>query len=309
ARHGTAHGRVRLAGWLGLHVAAALLGAAARLLRDGPPARLEAGWGAVPNLLVVSGRAPVSIPMRVLDARGRVLPPAPVRYAWESGAPAEVSPEGVVRCGQRGDAMVRATLGDVTARVRVSCQPVWYVSMPRWYNFVAGDAPQPLRMGAMGLDGRPVTRLAADVAVADPSVARVVGTRVHALRPGRTFIRAHAGGSTAAAAVTVFEPVRSLAGLRDDQRYVFASLRLAPGERARWPLPVGTFSLVNHVGPLGDAPDLAVSGPVRCQPAPGPGVHQTFCRAWRRGATVTLSRPADAATPVDGALALERDRP
>lgn len=306
-RHGTPEGRAQLAVWLTGLAFISLLGPLALLLREAPPAQLIAGTGDVPNQVVVSTTEPVSIPMRVLDASGSVLRSTDVRYAWESGTPATVLPNGVVACTEPGEAVVRATLGALSARVQLSCQPVLRLRMKGWYNFVVGGPAQELHVGGIGADGRPVTRLAADIRVDDRTVAVLNDAHVHPLAPGRTFVTANAGKRLAHAAVTVFEPVRTLEGLRPDQLYVLASARLDPGETVRWPLPSGYFWLVNHVDELGRAPELTVAGRVTCGPEAAPGVYRMYCLALGPDASVTLVHPSTSTSTLFGALALERD--
>ena len=307
------HGPARVVGSV---MALALVSAgavAAWEARKGPPAYLVAGLTGAGEQVVVSTRRPVQLPMRVFDADGDPLAPIGVRYTLESGASASVSPEGVVRCAERGDAVVRASLGPLVTRVALSCQPVRWLSMRGWYNFALGDAAQPLRVGAIGLDGQPVSRLAADVRIDDPSIATFErtpeGTRLVPLAPGRTIVHVSAGGQHTGARVTVFEPVSTLEGLEPEQRYVLASTRLAPRASVRWPLPVGHFWLVNQVDGNGDAPGLAVGGPVTCRPALAPGVYRTRCVVRGSGASITLAHPGSGASALDAVLAIERDDP
>ena len=307
------HGPARVVGSV-MGLAIASFGAVAALqARKGPPAYLVAGVTGAGDRIVVSTRRPVQLPMRVFDADGDVLAATGVRYSWESGAPASVAPDGVVRCSGRGDAVVRAALGPLVTRVVLSCQPVRWLHMRGWYNFTLGDPAQAMRVGAIGLDGAPVSRLAADVRVEDPSVATFErtpeGMRIRPLAPGRTRVHVSAGGRHTGTAVTVFEPVSTLEGLRPEQRYVLASTRLAARTSVRWPLPLGRFWLVNQVDGNGDAPALAVAGPVTCVPAPGPGVYRTRCSARGSGASVTLAHPGPNARALDAVLALERDDP
>ncbi len=307
------HGPARVVGSI-MGLALVSAGAvAAWEARQGPPAYLVAGLTGAGEHVVVSTRSPVQLPMRVFDADGDALAPIGVRYTVESGAPASVSSDGVVRCLERGDAVVRAALGPLVTRVVLSCQPVRWLSMRAWYNFARGDAAQPLRVGAIGLDGQPVSRLAADVRIDDPSIATFErtpeGTRLVPLAPGRTIVHVSAGGLHTGARVTVFERTTTLHGLRPEQRYVLASTPLMPGASVRWPLPEGRFWLVNQVDGNGDAPSLAVAGPVTCRPALGPGVYRTHCEARSGGAAVTLAHPGAAVGPLDAVLALEREAP
>ena len=307
------HGPARVVGSV-MGLALASFGVVAALqARKGPPAYLVAGLTGAGDRVVVSTRRPVQLPMRVFDADGDALAATGVRYGWESGARASVAPDGVVRCSERGDAVVRADLGPLVTRVVLSCQPVRWLYMRGWYNFALGDPAQAMRVGAIGVDGRPVSRLAADVRVEDPSVATFErtpeGMRIHPLAPGRTTVHVSAGGHHAGATVTVFEPVSTLEGLGPEQRYVLASTRLAPRTSVRWPLPVGRFWLVNQIDGNGDAPELAVAGPVTCMPALAPGVYRTRCVARGSGASVTLAHPGPDAGALDAVLALERDDP
>ena len=160
-------------------------------------------------------------------------------------------------------------------------------------------------MGGYGYDGRPVTRIAAVASVEDPRIVKLEGRRVKPLAPGRTFVTVSTGERWVRAAVTVFEPVRSLEGLRPDQRFVMAPVRLAPGRSVRWPLPEGDVWLVNQVNEVGDAPTMEVSG-ARCDPLPAPGVYRTECYVGAGGAWVTLSWPSGAPAPIESMLALER---
>ena len=306
-RHGSPAGRARLAVWLAGSVFLSLGIVVALLARGGPPARLVVGAEGVTNRLVVSTMRPVLIPVRVLDSSGALLPESDVRYAWESGARASVSPRGVVRCNGRGDALVRASLGSLIAHFRLSCQPVRELRTRPWHNLVLGGPAQELRVGGIGVDGAPVTRLAAKFSVEDTTVAVLDDMWIRPLSPGRTFVNVNVGGHSARTAVTVFEPVSTLEGLRPDQRYVVAVVRLRPGEEVRWPLSEGRYWLVNQVNGEGDAPALGVAGPVACLPAPEPGVHRTHCVVRRPGAFVTLARQPTAASAIVAELAVEKE--
>ena len=300
--------RARLAAWLAVPVFVSLGLVALMLGRSGPAAHLVPGVsGAAAERIVVSTLRPIKIPLRVLDASGHVLPDTGVRYAWESGARASVSPLGVARCAERGDAMVRATLGELVTRIRLNCQPVHQLRMKHWHNLVLGGPTQELRVGGIGLDGEPVTRLAADVSIRDRTVAVLDGTSIRPVAPGRTFVTVSVGSNTVTSAVTVFEPVRTLERLRPDQNFVVASVRLDPGQAVRWPLPEGRFWLVNQVNHEGDAPALDVTGPVVCMPVPKLGVYRTHCRARTSGAFVTLAHSRTATSAIVGELVLEKD--
>jgi hypothetical protein len=310
-RCGCAHERARLAASVATSSIVLSLALTTFLLsRNGPPARLVPGEKNYTGQIVVSTARPMQLPVRVLDASGHSLPATAVRYAWESGSTMPVSPDGVVQCTDRRDAMVRASLGSLVTRFRLSCQPVQAIDMKTWYNFVVGDAPQAMRVSGIGFDGEPVSRLSANITIENPKIATLDENRLRPLAVGRTFITVSVGDRMARGAITVFEPVASFEALRDDQHYVIASVPLAPGKEVRWSLPVGYFVLVNQVNYKGDAPTMSIEGPVTCMPALGPGVYRTSCLSRAVGATVSLANPASSEAPIVGELALERlDRP
>ncbi len=279
--------------------------------RDGPPARLIAGTR---DTVLVNFMRPVSLPMRVLDADGRILPDTGVRYAWVAGEPVSVSARGVVTCERPGDATVRAALGSIATNLLLQCRPVREVRGSYSADFVLGDSARDLDVVAVGMDGGLVTLLSAWLSVEDSTVAGLTGLRVHPRSPGETRVNLRVGDRTADFMVRVFELLPSLEGLRSDQRLVAAQVRLARGASVRWPLPTGRFYL--SLVPKSDvkvAPTLAVDGAVMCSPALEPGVNDTCCVARLPGAWVTVENPpqagATAAAPVlVGTLTLHRDR-
>ena len=279
--------------------------------RDGPPIRLVAGTR---DTVLLNFVRPVSLPMRVLDAEGRLLPDTGVRYTWVAGAPVSVSARGVVTCARAGDATVRASLGPLSTNLLLRCRPVREVRAGYWTDFVLGDSARELDVVAVGVDGRLVTLLGAWLSVDDSSVAVLHGLRVHPRSPGETRVGLRVGDRTADFMVRVFEPVPTFERLRSDQRLVAAPVRLARGTSVRWPLPMGRFYLSLLPTPNAKAaPTLAVDGAVMCIPALGPGVYDTRCVGRMPGAWVTVEYPPEpgartAAPAVVGTLTLHRDR-
>jgi hypothetical protein len=313
-RHGTPQGRARLAAYVAACVLTFSVAAMVWLARNGPPARLVADES---DGIVVNNLLPVQLSMHAFDAGGHRLERTDVRYQWVSGAPIPVSVRGVVTCTHRGNAVVRATLGPLGTHVVIHCQPVRALRGASWGNFVLGDSARTLELEAIGLDGRPVTRIAARLRVRDSTVATLDGGRLLPLRPGSTGIDVEVGDQRTSAKVTVFELVRTFEGLRPDQRWVVASVHLLRGASVRWPLPVGLFFLTLNPGSTegGFATTslahwtltLSVAGPIMCMPALGPGVVDTHCLARGAGATLTIAHPGSAAPEeVGGMIALER---
>jgi hypothetical protein len=324
-RHGTPSARARLAASILAVVATFSVLTFAWLTRNGPPASLVSGAGFDSDGIVVNNLGPVQLSMSVLDARGHRLERAEVHYQRISGAPIQVSTRGVIRCTRPGDAIVRASLARLHRDFVIHCEPVRTIRSAGWGNFVVGQPPGTLTVDATGLDGQPVTRIAARLRVEDSTIATLDSSgRLQPLRPGQTYIDIEIGDRVAGAVVTVFEPVRTFGGLGPDQRWVVAPIRLTRGASIRWPLPTGLFFLSfstdssevpatrGFVGfgslPIGPSPiSMSVSGPIMCMPELGPGVLDTHCLARGPGVTLTLTYSGPGVSQeIVGSLALER---
>jgi hypothetical protein len=284
--------------------------AIAVLLRGGPPAQLfiEGQRGAdVSDGIVLNTRRPVQLAVRVLDAKGRALPSTDVRYRWAAGMPLKVTPGGVVTCKRRGDATVRASIGALEATVLLRCRPVKDIRTQMGMNFIAGDSGRELSFYALGLDGSPVDRLAGELRVTDSTVATLTGTRIRPVAPGYTTVILRAGDTESWTRISVYEPVRSLEGLRPDQRLVVAPVRLRRAESIRWPLPMGLFRLqYRRTSGARAIPDFAVEGLVMCMPDFTPTIVDVSCLVRAPGATLRMTHPVIPSEEIAGSLALER---
>jgi hypothetical protein len=324
-RYGTPSARARLAASMLAVVVTFSVLTLAWLTRNGPPARLLVGSGMDSNGIVINNLGPVQLSMSVLDARGHRLERTEVHYQRISGAPIQVSTRGVIKCTRPGDAIVRASLAPLHKDFVIHCEPVKTIRGVGWGNFVVGDPPSTLAVDAIGLDGQPVTRIAARLRVDDSTVATLDSSgRLRPLRPGKTGIDIEIGDREAGAVVTVFEPVRTFEGLRPDQLWVVAPIRLTRGASIRWPLPTGLFFLSFSTDSsevpatsgfqgfgftsIAQSPiSMSVTGPIMCMPELGPGVLDTHCLARGPGATLTLTYSgAGVSREVVGTLALER---
>jgi hypothetical protein len=291
-----------------LVLTAALIG-----LRSGDvPVRLEIDGQRTAKAsdgVVVNTRHPVRLAMRVFDAKGHALKSTEVQYRWISGAPVSVSANGVVTCSYAGDAVLRASLGALATTVRVKCLPVKEVRADTWIQLVVGDPPQELAFVALDPDGMPVNRLTGELRVQDSSIATLERGRIRPLAPGNTAVTIRVGDGEGRTLVSVYEPVRTLDGLRPDQRFVVAPVRLARGETIRWRLPTGLFWLqYRRTSDTQPIPTLAVDGPIMCMPALGPTVERVHCLARGPGASVRITHPGTPAPDIAGALALEQQK-
>jgi hypothetical protein len=119
------------------------------------------------------------------------------------------------------------------------------------------------------------------------------------------------GEGEARTQVSVYERVRTFDGLRDDQRFVIAPVRLARSDTIRWPLPQGLFWLQYHSASNSQPmPTLALNGPIMCMPVPafGPAVQRVDCLARGPGATLRLAHPGLTASEITGALSIEHQK-
>jgi hypothetical protein len=321
ARHGTPRARMRLAAFSGALLLTAGAGVALRAALPGPPARLTVGDG--PEL-TINNVHPVRLSARVVDAAGRLLKGKEVRYRWAGGVPVPVSRDGVVQCTNRGASVVRASLGGVSTSVVLRCEPVaaLFLGEPAYF---AGDPPRPLVISARDAEGNEVRRIAGEVRVEDSTIATVLPTGlIRPLHAGETRLQVAIGDEADSRRLTVFERVASFEGLRPDQRWVVAPLRLERGEVIRWPLPTGRIALgfgtgvddANGASPPGRRfggtgqalPPFVmfVEGPVMCMPQLGPGVPSTGCVVRSPEARLVVAHPGGSfREPVSGAVSLQ----
>jgi len=327
-RHGTPSARARLAAWILAVVATFSVLTFAWLTRNGPPASLLVGGGVGSDGIVVNNLGPVQLSMRVLDARGHRLERTGVRYQRISGAPIQVSTRGVIKCTRPGDAIVRASLAPLHRDFVIHCEPVRTIRGAGWGNFVVGQPPGTLTVNAIGLDGQPVTRIAARLRVEDSTIATLDSSgRLRPLRSGQTWIDIEIGDRRAGDFVTVYEPVRTFEGLRPDQHWVVAPIRITRGASIRWPLPTGVFFLTfsadsSEAPPMrgfvalgsGSSPtvqspvNMSVAGPIMCTGGPEhPDLLRAYCVARAPGATLILTYSGPGGpNEIVGSLALER---
>jgi hypothetical protein len=288
------------------------------MIRAGPPYRLVP-VAATSDGIVVNNIGPVKLSTTVLDAAGRRLANADVRYQRLSGIRIPVSAGGVVKCTERGDAVLRATLGRLKKEFVVHCEPVKTIHGIGWGNFMVGDSPRTLFADAVGPHGEPVTRIAATLRVLDSAIATLDGSMLRPLRPGFTPVEIEIGDQRTGAGVTVFQRLASLEDLKPDQRWVAVRVRLERAASVRWALPVGDFFLAFSTD-TSDTPvtrsfgtsnahssvSLSVDGPIMCMPDLSSGVSNSHCLARGRGATLTITHSEKGAREVVGVLALER---
>jgi hypothetical protein len=313
-RFGGTRGRARVAAVVaGVAMVPAVI-AAGLMARAGAPARLvvEAQNGADPRGgLIVNTRHPVRLSMLVYDREGRSLSTEVVRYRLIAGAPFDISEKGVVTCSRSGDAAVRAYAGSAVTTLIVRCRPVREVRSYKWVQLVAGDSAHELSFEALAPDGGREHLLAGARFVTDTTVARLEGSSLRGVAPGGAMLVTEVGDGRQFTRVSVFEPVPSLDGLRPDQQFVIAPVRVARGAAITWPLPQGLYWLKYHrASPDDPLPALTVAGGMtECVPAFGPGVARVHCLSRAPGATLHVASTGSASFTGKVSLEVEKQQP
>lgn len=204
----------------------------------GPPARIVIG---TEGSLVVNNRRAAQIPVRVLDADGRVMADTGLRYQWMAGDSIPVSATGMVTCTRRADAHLRVSIGRVATSVLLRCRPVRNVYAAGPMQFILGDSSQEMQLQVVGMHGEPVDSFAMAVTFTKSSVVRMTGLRLYPLSIEATVATVRVGDESSSFGIHVYERVGTLAGLRPEQRFAALPLQLASGEVQRWPLPAGQW--------------------------------------------------------------------
>ena len=215
-----------------------------------PAVRLTTGRS---DTVIVNNRRATPLPIQAVDAAGRAVTEAPIRYAWTGGDSLPVDTAGTVTCTRAGDVVVRVSLGHISARVFVRCRPVEYLRFPGPVQFILGDSAmnRPLRLPvtAYGPDGQRVVVLAGSASVHDTAVAILGGLTLYPRSRGITATGVYIGGRAAWTGVHIYQRVDTLAALDTlmrvarEQRLVAVPLRLESGEFTRQRLPPGGWML------------------------------------------------------------------
>jgi hypothetical protein len=312
-RRGRPDARLRLLGAMATLALAALSIVAAVRLHVGPPARIAADRGFDTSDIVINNVGAVQMPVRALDARGHTVAKVDLRYERVSGDPIDISRSGAVACHrERGDAVVRASVGGVASLVSVHCRPVTGIHTTAWHDFLPGDPPQLLRVEAVGFDGAVVKDLRGFVRVADKRVATLRrGVLVpHAV--GSTRLTVSLGDARLDVAVVVHEIVDRFDNLTLAQRNVAMPLRLSLGDTLHLPVPAGMIWVkwMPRDGSLAH-PLITAEGPGYCHmdseafirwlPA---GEYGAYCDVGD-GARIRVARTGVGDPVISGALLLE----
>jgi hypothetical protein len=271
----------------------------------GAPARLVAARA---DTVYVNSRHAAQLPIRVLDSAGHELPARGIRYAWLSGDSLAITDSGRVTCARRLDATVRASLGDLSTRFVVHCRPIAGIRFvfDGGVPLYVGGPSHELALPAIGVDGEPVSELAATVTVGDTNVAALHGLTVEPRGAGSTSAEFDFGDCVWAVGIEVAERVPSPDSLRArEDLFLESPLRLVDGEVRGWRLPRGEYR-VALVPALGAARLALSTTAMNCSRWLGSDT-DLHCIALA-GASVDVRnpRPAGAGGTLTGALFFQR---
>lgn len=312
-RRGQPRARVRLLSAMSalLFVAASVIAAPQFIV--GPPARIAADRGFDASDIVINNVEFVQMPLRVLDAYGHTVTKAVIRYEHVSGDRIALSQSGAVSCYERGNAVVRASVDDVTSLVTVRCRPVTRIHTAASHDFLPGDPPHVLRVDAVGADGKVVKELRGSVRIGDTSVAALHGDLLTPRGAGSSRLLIAVGDAYVNVAVNVHEIVDRFDRLAPTQRNVAMRLHIARGDTLRFPVPAGLL-WVKWMSRDGGAahPTIAAEGSGYCHadseaftrwlPA---GVYGAYCDV-SDGTRIRIALGGGGDSVLTGALLLER---
>jgi len=283
-------------------------------LRNGPPANIASGYGTVDEGIVINNLGPIQLPMKVTDARGHRLPATAVHFKQIDGPAVSISSSGVVTCKQSADATIRASIGALVTNLSLHCRPVETIQTASWIDFIDGDPPRDVPFSALSPSGALVRDLRGTMHVENPDVAKVIGTTIQPVHVGVTMVQIEVGEQKGHSSVTVYERVRTFAGLTAKQRFVALPIKLAQGDTETYALPRGMFWLKYIPRHADDAPPtISVDGRIYCSVGDGIHVHRVtdgeqaaYCYAENGGATIKVAHGRMGAPVVEGAIALDR---
>jgi hypothetical protein len=216
----------------------------------GPAVRLATDAS---DTVIINSRWPKALPVHALDAKGRTIAGAPIRFTWVNGAEVPVTNAGAVTCTRSGDLRVRALLDSLTTHVFVRCRLVEHVQIQGPIQFVLGDSelsrPRPLSVGVYAADGRPVSLFTASIMLLDSEVATLRGAALVPRSRGPTVVSVHIGDREGTMGVHIYQRVEALDALdtllrvSPGQRAFAVPLRLESGAQYRQRLPPGYWML------------------------------------------------------------------
>ena len=216
----------------------------------GPAVGLVAGRG---DTVIINSHYPTALPVHALDAKGRIITNAPIRFEQDNATDLPVTSAGAVRCDRSGDHRVHAVANGLSTSVFVLCRLVEYVAVPGPIQFVIGDPalskPRPVTIGAYGADRRPVSQFVANIMLPDSDVVVLRGDTLYPRSRGVSLVGVHIGDRDGQTGVHIYQRVDAMDALdtllrvHPSYREFAVPIRLQSGEQLRQRLPPGGWML------------------------------------------------------------------
>lgn len=267
------------------------------------PARIVAG---LDDTVIINSTRATLIPVDAVDRSGRTTPVTSATFKRMSGDTIHISADGKVRCTRAGDATVRATLGTASTTFVLYCRPMRHLKYANDnYGLFVGGSPRPIDVVGVGLDGRPVTLLAARISVLDSSIVGVEHGHLTPKRRGMTTILVEAGDDHIRYVVQVLE--RSTVSDRLEPQQAFIDrVTLGSGGVRSWPVGRGRYEVSFFPDDTARGRALLTANGANCARYPDGGSHLSC--VVRDAATIYVALPqaSGARAPVTGQVVIRR---
>ncbi len=297
-------------------IGAGVAGVASYLVFKPRPTRLSMTPRAGDDTVVVNQIKTTHLRPLVFDQYGRhLLVDSAVRYQWIAGDSVSVASNGEVKCAERRDAVVRATLATLAKDFTLRCRPVVSIETPSWFDLIVGDSARDLSFVAHAPDGSAVTELRGAVSVGNGAIVEIKGTTIRAKAPGRTFADVRVGDAGVGVPIAVYEPVTSfVAGNPKRGAMMAMRVNLARGDTIITPLPEAAFWVTYYSRNRdGVPPTIEIVGSGSCTTGNGlnarrveEGQYAKYCRT-RKGDRMMIAHGTSGGQNVNGIVALRLD--
>jgi hypothetical protein len=194
------------------------------------------------DTVVINGRGPTVLPVRVVDQRGQLRSVEGLRYSHAAGQSIRVSDDGHVTCVSSGDAQVLVSWHDVAKSLFLRCRPIRALQYVPSIQLLVGGQPEALSVIALRPDGRPVNLVTTKARVHDTTVASLRSGFVYPRARGRTYVDVLLGDCETTVDLVVIERAAQPTNLLADQEFA-AVVRLAPGEYRYWRVAPGKYEV------------------------------------------------------------------
>jgi hypothetical protein len=230
------------------------------------------------DTLVVNGPRAIAAPIRGVTIDGRIASRSRMQWSGTSRV-ARVSRAGDVTCQHKGDALVTASRGAVSAHVVVLCRPIAAFGFASGFpmRVYVGGPPQGFLIQAFDSDKAPVRLTHASALIDDSTIAHVDGGLLRGVSLGTTRVKLD------------FDGIEWSRMIEVDEKVAYDTLRLVGGQMKTYRVaPDGWYEIQLYRADSADhGPGLEVgSYDANCARAITGGFHY-YCIA-RAGTSIVV---------------------